>query len=509
MIGKDKKKKFSSSVNVAILTFFSRVFGYLRDLTITFFFGANTLTDSFYVAFRIPNLFRRLVAEGTLSSTLVPFFTKYVNSKDENSFKKFRSEVFSILILVLIFFTLLFFFFSKEIVSLFAFGFSEDQLELSSNLLKRMSPFLFFISLSAFNMGLLNSKGKFFAPAFSPVMFNLAIILTLFTCYFFLELTIYSLSYAVLLGAIAQFLIQLPFISHNHLNYKFSLETFLSEETKAVIKVLIPQVVGLGVYNLNILINTQFASFMEDGSVTYLYLAERLLELPLGVFAVSIATISLTQLSEFSNNKNLMKMTKYLNDRMAFLYFLLCPCCIVFLFWGDSICDLLYVRGEFTLSDSYFTYKALIAYSVGLIFVGGVRLLTQAFFAIKDTATPVKLAIINLILNALLCYFFSIILNFGFIGLALSSSISSIVLFLSLTYSLRKNKINLKFNLLIKFLVFIFFSFIALLISNYIIETLIFKSSIVTLFLKFICFAVFYFLFSYLTKMKELKLIKE
>ena len=105
MIGKDKKKKFSSSVNVAILTFFSRVFGYLRDLTITFFFGANTLTDSFYVAFRIPNLFRRLVAEGTLSSTLVPFFTKYVNSKDENSFKKFRSEVFSILILVLIFLT--------------------------------------------------------------------------------------------------------------------------------------------------------------------------------------------------------------------------------------------------------------------------------------------------------------------------------------------------------------------------------------------------------------------
>ena len=138
---------------------------------------------------------------------------------------------------------------------------------------------------------------------------------------FFLELTIYSLSYAVLLGAIAQFLIQLPFISQNHLNYKFSLETFLSEETKAVIKVLIPQVVGLGVYNLNILINTQFASFMEDGSVTYLYLAERLLELPLGVFAVSIATISLTQLSEFSNNKNLMKMTKYLNDRMAFYIF--------------------------------------------------------------------------------------------------------------------------------------------------------------------------------------------
>src|SRR5210317_273117 len=151
MMGKDKKKKFSPSVNVAVLTFLSRVFGYLRDLIITFFFGANTFTDSFYVAFRIPNLFRRLLAEGTLSSTLVPFFTKYINNKDENSFAKFRSEIFSILILVLIFFTLLFFFFSKEIVSLFAFGFSENQLELSSQLLKRMSPFLFFISLSALN----------------------------------------------------------------------------------------------------------------------------------------------------------------------------------------------------------------------------------------------------------------------------------------------------------------------------------------------------------------------
>ena len=509
MMGKDKKKKFSPSVNVAVLTFLSRVFGYLRDLIITFFFGANTFTDSFYVAFRIPNLFRRLLAEGTLSSTLVPFFTKYINNEDENSFAKFRSEIFSILILVLIFFTLLFFFFSKEIVSLFAFGFSENQLELSSQLLKRMSPFLFFISLSALNMGLLNSKGKFFAPAFSPVMFNLAIIIVLFICHFFLELTIYSLSYAVLIGAIAQFLIQLPFVSQNHLTYKFSLKNFLSKETKTVIKILIPQVVGLGVYNLNILINTQFASFMADGSVTYLYLAERLLEFPLGIFAVSIATISLTQLSEFSNNKNLVKMSKYLNDKMAFLYFLLSPCCIIFIFWGDSICDLLYVRGEFTISDSLFTYKALIAYSIGLIFVGGVRLLTQAFFAIKDTATPVKLAMINLILNAALCYFFSIVINFGFIGLALSSSISSIVLFFCLLYSLRKNKINLKLNLFFKCLVFIFFSYVALFLSNYIIEILILKSSILILFLKLLCFASFYFLFSYFANIKELRLIKE
>jgi putative peptidoglycan lipid II flippase len=307
----------------------------------------------------------------------------------------------------------------------------------------------------------------------------------------------------------AQFVIQLPFVSQNHLTYKFSLKNLLNEETKTVIKILIPQVIGLGVYNLNILINTQFASFMEDGSVTYLYLAERLLEFPLGIFAVSIATISLTQLSEFSNNKNLIKMSKYLNDRMAFLYFLLCPCCIIFIFWGDSICNLLYVRGEFTISDSLFTYKALIAYSIGLIFVGGVRLLTQAFFAVKDTATPVKLAMINLIVNAVLCYFFSIYLNFGFIGLALSSSISSILLFFSLLYSLRKNKINLKLNLFLKCLIFIFFSYAALFLSNYVIEILIFKSSILILFLKLLCFAIFYFLFSYFTNMRELKLIKE
>ena len=194
---------------------------------------------------------------------------------------------------------------------------------------------------------------------------------------------------------------------------------------------------------------------------------------------------------------------------MAFLYFLLSPCCIIFIFWGDSICDLLYVRGEFTISDSLFTYKALIAYSIGLIFVGGVRLLTQAFFAIKDTATPVKLAMINLILNAALCYFFSIVINFGFIGLALSSSISSIVLFFCLLYSLRKNKINLKLNLFFKCLVFIFFSYVALFLSNYIIEILILKSSILILFLKLLCFASFYFLFSYFANIKELRLIKE
>ena len=192
------KKIFSSSIRVGFLTFISRIFGYIRDLLITYFFGANLQTDAFYVAFRIPNLFRRLLAEGTLSTTLVPFFTESSLLKDANIFKKLRNDIFTILFLVPFVTTLLFYFFSQQIIYIFAFGFDEKTNQLASELLRNMSPFLFLISLSALNMGLLNSIKKFNAPAFSPVMLNLGVIGTIIFSYYFLSVDIFILSYAVL-----------------------------------------------------------------------------------------------------------------------------------------------------------------------------------------------------------------------------------------------------------------------------------------------------------------------
>jgi putative peptidoglycan lipid II flippase len=410
-----------------------------------FFFGANLETDAFYVAFRIPNLFRRLLAEGTLSTTIVPFFTELHLSNNNNFFKKIRNDIFTIIFVILFFTTLIFYFFSKQIVFLFAFGFDQQTNEIASQLLRNMSPFLFLISLSALNMGLLNSIKKFNAPAFSPVMLNLGIILTLIISYVFFSIDIFLLSYAVLFGALLQYVFQLPFVLKNNLGYFFNYKNVINERTTTIIVVLIPQIFGLAIYNLNILINTQFASFMEKGSVTYLYLAERLLEFPLGIFAVSIATTTLPVFANLHLGNKLKEFGQLINNRIKFLLFLSMPCAVAFIFLGTTICSILYSRGEFTNSDAILTSKALFAYSIGLVFVAGIRVVTVAFYAMKDTKTPVRLAGINLLINCFLCYFLGFFLNLGFFGLALASSISAIILFLLLIIKLKEhlNEINL------------------------------------------------------------------
>lgn len=308
-----------------------------------------------------------------------------------------------------------------------------------------MSPFLFLISLSALNMGLLNSIKKFNAPAFSPVMLNLGIILTLIISYVFFSIDIFLLSYAVLFGALLQYVFQLPFVLKNNLGYFFNYKNVINERTTTIIVVLIPQIFGLAIYNLNILINTQFASFMEKGSVTYLYLAERLLEFPLGIFAVSIATTTLPVFAKLHLGNKLKEFGQLINNRIKFLLFLSMPCAVAFIFLGTTICSILYSRGEFTNSDAILTSKALFAYSIGLVFVAGIRVVTVAFYAMKDTKTPVRLAGINLLINCFLCYFLGFFLNLGFFGLALASSISAIILFLLLIIKLEEhlNEINL------------------------------------------------------------------
>ena len=360
-------------------------------------------------------------------------------------------------------------------------------------------------------MGLLNSKSKFFVPAFSPTIFNLGIILTLLSSFYLFDLTIMNLAYGVMFGSILQFLYQLPYIYTNNLGYKPSFSHILNPKTKKFLYIVGPQVLGLGIYNINILINTQFASFMEDGAITYLYLSERLLEFPLGIFAVSIAVTSLTQFSEFSYKNQIEKISDYLNERMKFLFYLLTPCAIIFIFWGLDICKILFERGQFLSIDSNNTSKALLAYSSGLIFIGGVRLLTQVFFANKNTKTPFKLSLYNLFWNIIFCYLFAFKLELGFMGLAFASSASSLVLFFSLFYNLASEKINLSLNNLlgyllkifilcitILFLIDLFFSLIPLvLLNDY------------AIFAKIIIFVLLYILFSYIFKISELYLIRQ
>jgi len=367
----------------------------------------------------------------------VPFFTEAQLSENKNNFRNLRNNIFTLVFFGLLFITGLFYYFSSELINIFAFGFDSKTKEISSDLLKRMSPFLFLISLSALNMGLLNSIKKFNPPAFSPVLMNVGIIFVVLVSYYFFSLNIYILSYAVLFGALLQYAFQIPFIFNNNLGYFFVFSNCFNSKTKEIFTVIFPQIFGLAVYNINILINTQFASYMEKGSITYLYLAERLIEFPLGVFAVAIGTTMLPGLSKQYLNNDYLSFSKTINNKLKFLIFLTTPFAIAFIFLGEELCDVLYVRGEFSVTDSLSTYRALVGYSFGLIFVAGLRLLTQGFYAAKITRVPVVYGAYNLVINLALCYFLTFYFDFGFFGLALASSLSSMLLFSTLFLKLK------------------------------------------------------------------------
>ncbi|NSW88552.1 murein biosynthesis integral membrane protein MurJ [bacterium] len=500
---------FSSSIKVGILTFISRIFGYLRDLIITYFFGANFETDAFYVAYRIPNLFRRLLAEGTLSTTLVPFFTEAESFKDKSIFKNLRNNIFTLLFIALLVITSCFYFFSVELINIFAFGFDPKTKELSSDLLKKMSPFLFLISLSALNMGLLNSLKKFNAPAFSPVLMNLGIIFIILISSFYFSLSINILAYAVLFGALLQYLFQIPFILKSNAGYCFSFNDCINPKTKEILGVLFPQIFGLAIYNINILVNTQFASFLQKGSITYLYLAERLIEFPLGIFAVSIATTILPDLSKHFLNKNISGFSLIINEKLKFLIFLSVPFAVSFILLGEDLCNLLYARGEFTVDDSFLTYKALVGYSVGLIFVAGVRLITQGFYAIKNTKLPVRYGGYNLIINFLLCYLLGFYFDLGFYGLALASSISSICLFIFLSLRLKEIFNQIDLIDLVKFLIqIILMSFASIYIGIKVAEFFLLGANLLILLSATVSFSfVIFYSISKFLNLKEIKMI--
>ena len=380
---------------------------------------------------------------------------------------------------------------------------------MSADLLKNMSPFLFLISLSALNMGLLNSINKFNAPAFSPVLMNLGIIAVILFSYFYFSLNIQVLSYAVLFGALLQYAFQVPFILKNDLGYFFNFTNPFNNKTREIFLVIFPQIFGLAVYNLNILVNTQFASFLEKGSITYLYLAERLIEFPLGVFAVSVATTILPSLSSQYLKKDYIAFSQTINEKLKFLIFLSTPFALAFILLGQDLCSVLYSRGEFSIEDSLSTYKALMAYSFGLIFVAGVRLLTQGFYAARNTKIPVIYGAYNLGINFLLCYILAFYLNLGFFGLALASSISSIFLFLFLLFRLRRLIKGIEIYEIIKYLIIIaLISFASIFAGIYIVNLLFDSKSILFLLIMTVIMSIIFFTFiSKMFRLKELRMI--
>jgi len=419
-------------------TFISRILGYLRDMVIASKFGAGAFADAFYVAFRIPNLFRNLLGEGALSASFVPVFNEYL-VKDEKEAWQVAGIIFSLLILILSSITFLGIIFSPLIVRIFAPGFIyfPDKFMLTVSLTKIMFPFLFMISLAALSTGVLNSRNSFFIPAVAPVMLSLGEIFAVFMIVPLMKGSIEGLAWGVLLGGAGQFLIQVPsVVSFWDKSVGFFKITFSHPGVKRILNLMLPATLGFGVFQINAFVDTVCASYLVVGSPSALYYANRLVQLPLAIFATSVATASLPAMSKCAAKQDIKGVLGTLSSGIKMILFLMMPASVGLMILGKPIIMLLFQRGSFDAVAANLTFLALFYYSIGLVFYGGVKVFASAFYSMKDTKTPLQVAIVAMLINADLNFILMRYLGVG--GLALATAISSCLNMLMLSIFLKR-----------------------------------------------------------------------
>jgi putative peptidoglycan lipid II flippase len=414
--------KAAGVVGAATLT--SRILGFIRDAVVAWFFGAGFSSDAFIAAFRIPNLLRRLFAEGSLSSAFIPVFTEYMVRQGQAEAFNLARSAFRLLGGVLIIAAICGVLLSPWMVRLIAPGFSADKLSLTITLTRLMFPYIFFIGLVALCMGILNVLGHFAAPAFAPVLLNLSIIGSVFFISPSLTPPVIGLAIGVLIGGFLQLALQLPVLIKRGF-YFWEEAKMIHPGLKRVGTLIPPVIFGGAVYQINILIGTLLGSLLDQGSVTYLYFADRLVQFPLGVFAIAAATAILPSLSRQAATGDLGTLKDTFGQALRLIFFITIPAAIGLIILREPIVALLFQRGEFDAQATRLTAQALLYYSVGLWAFSAVRIVTATFFALQDTRTPVRMACISIFANIVLGVVLMKPLAHG--GLALATSLASML----------------------------------------------------------------------------------
>lgn len=413
---------------VGAATLLSRLFGFIRDVVIAWFFGAGFSSDAFFVAFRIPNLLRRLFAEGSLSIAFIPVFTEYltVKGKDE-AFKLARAAIW-LLSMILAIVAVLGVLFSPVIIKVIAPGFisSPEKFFLTVNLTRIMFPYIFFIGLVALCMGILNSLGHFAAPALAPVFLNIAMICSVFFISPYMSDPVTGLAIGVLIGGVLQLALQIPFLIKKGLYFLQRVKIF-HPGLKRIGLLMLPAVFGAAVYQINILVGTLLASLLPEGSISYLYYADRLVQFPLGIFAIATATAVLPSLSRQAASGDLEAVKATFAYAMKLVLFITIPSMVGLIILREPIVALLFKRGVFDSKATQLTAYALLYYGIGLWAFSGVRIVVSTFYALQDTRTPVRMAVISIIANIVLGIILMGPLAHG--GLALATSLASMLNF--------------------------------------------------------------------------------
>ena len=431
-------KIWQSSAGFSFFTLISRIFGYLRDLVLTSLLGASSAHDVFVVIFRIPNVFRSFFGEGALAQSLVP---SIIEAKE--NLNSFLNQVFTLLFVTLLSFVTIAELFPSFFISIFAPGFYEDpdKYQLASDFLRVVFPYILLISFTAFFGAIQNSKKIFQIVAATPIIFNITLI-----CFalFSNEFNLHILGIAILIAGLIQ--LGINFIVVVYFNYfpKIVLN-FDREILRSFFNKLIPAFFAAGIYQLNVLVDTIFASFLITGSPTWLYLSERLIQFPLGLFGVAVALVALPNITELFLEKKMEELTYQCRKLLKVLFFLGLFCVLGAFLFGELAIKLLFLRGEFTSFDVGMTFLALQGYAFSMLFILPQKFFNSIFFAISKANMVVVTGLVSLISNMIFNYYFIYQLDFGHFGLALATSISSGIIFL-FSYIWLRNQGILKSN---------------------------------------------------------------
>ena len=404
---------------VGSMTFVSRILGFVRDTLIARVFGAGMITDAFIVAFKIPNLLRRISAEGAFSQAFVPILAEYKSQRSFEKTKGLINRVATWLGIILVVVTLLGMLAAPFIVSLIAPGFRTDpaKMQLTIELLRITFPYIFFISLVSMAGGVLNTYNKFGIPAFTPVWLNVAMISAiLFFADSFAE-PIKVLAWAVFIGGFLQLIFQIPFLKQIGLLPKFDFRRD-DEGVWRILKLMGPAILGVSVAQISLILNTIFASFLITGSVSWLYYADRLMEFPTGVLGVALGTILLPSLSKAFASSEHNEYSQLLDWGLRLTFILAAPAAIALAILAEPLVTALFHYGKFTAIDVAMTQQALVAYSVGLLGLILVKILAPGFYARQNIKTPVKIAVFTLVATQLMNLVFVFGLGHIFPGFA-------------------------------------------------------------------------------------------
>jgi putative peptidoglycan lipid II flippase len=436
-----------STVSVGSMTLLSRVLGLARDIVIARFFSASDAADAFFVAFKIPNFLRRLFAEGAFSLAFVPVLSEYRSQYSMAQTRDLIDRVAGTLGFILLLLSLLGVVASPLLIAVFAAGFIDQpaKFDLTADMLRLTFPYILLISMTAMAGGILNTWKRFAVPAFTPVLLNLSLIGCAMWLSPRLEVPITGLAWGVLLAGILQLLFQLPFLYREGLlpRPKWG---WRHEGVQKIIKLMIPALFGSSVAQINLLFDTFIASFLVSGSVSWLYYADRLLEFPLGVFGIALATVVLPNLSQAHYRAGDDSFNKTLHWAIQLALIIAVPAAIGLFILAQPILATLFQYGRFSESDSLMSALSLMAYSLGLPAFILIKILANGFYARQDTKTPVRIGIEAMFLNmALNVAFVLSMLHTEFIaphvGLALATSASAYYNAFRLARELRRDQI--------------------------------------------------------------------